>query len=261
MYMLATLRGPPRPKGFRCSAIGKKFTYGYKLHQEKLSKALKSLIWRCLCDKPKDRPDLITLHREIANALNAIKSRPYTPQQNLDPPEPQAPQEPEAPSKGPPPEKRIEIPIKDKGTEAIPAYKGGNDNGAKARPKDAATGTRTAPFIVPGGTKVLRRHVFMFCVVPKHVPEGKQEPIWFQATPDSTLRGLKDVIRNDAGLNLADDKQLIYLRLPNQPVLLMENMARMLSLYGVGQGTRLELWDDKDAHNAAEPEEPEFDVL
>src|SRR6202035_5447820 len=85
MYMLATLRGPPRPKGFRCSAMGKKFTYGYKLHREKLSKALKSLIWRCLCDKPKDRPDLMTLHKEIGTALNAIKSQPYIPQQQLDP--------------------------------------------------------------------------------------------------------------------------------------------------------------------------------
>jgi hypothetical protein len=258
MYMLATLRGPPRPKGFRCSAIGKKFTYGYKLHKERLSKSLKSLIWRCLCDKPKDRPDLITIHREIANALNAIKSRPFIPQQRLDPPEPQ---EPKAPPKGPSPENGIEIPIVDKGAEAGRADKGGKSKGAKARPKDLAIGTRTSPFIVPGSTKVLRRHAFAFCVVPKHLPEGKQEPIWFQATPDSTVRGLKHVIRVDAGLNLADEKQFIYLRLPNQPVFLMENMSRMLSLYGVGQGIRLELWDDKEAHDAAEPDEPEFDVL
>jgi hypothetical protein len=261
MYMLATLRGPPRPKGFRCSAIGKKFTYGYKLHREKLSKALKSLIWRCLCDKPKDRPDLMTLHKEIGTALNAIKSQPYIPQQQLDPPEPQEPQEPKEPSKGSPPEKGIEIPLADKGAEARPVDKGAKDKGTKARPKDVATGTRTAPFIVSGSTRVLRRHDFTFCVVPKHLPVGKQEPIWFQATPDSTVRGLKHVIRNDAGLNLADDKQFIYLRLPNQPVLLMEKMARMLSLYGVGQGMRLELWTDKEAHDEAEPEEPEFDVL
>jgi len=267
--MLATLRGPPRPKGFRCSAIGKKFTYGYKLRKERLSKALTSLIWRCLCDKPKDRPDLMTLHKEIATALNAIKNRPYIPQQQLDPPEPQQPQQPhvhKGPSKRPPLEKGIEISLVDKGTEAKPADNGANDKvakdkGAKARPKDAATGTRTAPFIVPGSTKVLRRHAFTFCVVPKHLLEGEQEPIWFQAAPDSTVRGLKHVIRSDAGLNLADEKQFIYLRLPNQPVLLMENMARMLLLYGVGQGMRLELWTDKEAHDEAEPEEPEFDVL
>jgi hypothetical protein len=228
MYMLATLRGPPRPKGFRASAIGKKFTYGYKLHREKYSKALKALIWRCLCDKPKDRPDLRTLHKEIATALNAIKSRHTIAEQRLDPPEPRDP------SKGPPP-------------TTVPA--------------DAATGTRTAPFIVPGGVKVLRKMHFTFSVVPKHLPEGMQEPIWFRATPDSTLKQLKNTIRVDAGLKLTDDKQFIYMRVPGRPTILLDNMARMLSLYGVEQGVRLELWDSRKAHDEAEPDEPEFDVL
>lgn len=101
----------------------------------------------------------------------------------------------------------------------------------------------------------------MFCVVPKHLPEGKQEQIWFRATADSTLRGLKQVIRDDVGFNLADEEQFIYLRLPGQPVLLLTNMARLLSLYGVGQDMRLELWTDQKAHDDAEPDEAEYDVL
>lgn len=251
MYMLATLRGPPQPRGFRCSAIGKKFTYGYKLHREKYSKALKSLIWRCLCDKPKDRPDLLTIHKEIASALRAISRFPFAAgsEQQLELPEPQPPKEP---PKGPPPDKGIEIPLADKAIGA---------RSTKPRPKDAATGTRAAPFIVPGRTKVLRKRAFSFCVVPKFLPQGKQEPIWFRAYPDSRVMDLKKVIREDAGLDVADDTQFIYMRIPDQPVLLLENMARMLSLYGVGQDFRLELWTDREAHDAAEPDESEFEVL
>lgn len=269
MYMLATLRGPPRPKGFRCSAIGKKFTYGYKLQKRGYSKGLKSLIWRCLCDKPRDRPNLTTLHTEIASSLIAISKLPLASrsEMQLEFPEPQPPKEP---SKGPLPKEGIDIPAEgvgaaagatDQGTPAGPAKSAATDKGVRARPEDAATGTRAAPFIIPGSTKVLRNRTFSFSVVPKHLPEGKQEPIWFRACLDSKVNDLKRVIREDAGLNLADETQFLYLRLAGQPVLLMDNVTRMLSLYGVAQGFRLELWTDKEAHDAAEPDEGEFDVL
>lgn len=83
MYQLATLGGPPAPREIRITdpevELGQRYTflsYGEKLHQmESYSSHLKTLIWRCLAEKPVDRPDLDILHDNIGLALEYFQSQ------------------------------------------------------------------------------------------------------------------------------------------------------------------------------------------
>ncbi len=184
MYQLATLRCPPRPIAFQASAIGGRSTYGPDLEGVAYSNTLKRLIWRCLCERPRDRPQLNMLHKEIATCIIAIKGFPLSETEIWSPPEPLGP-----PQETPP-------------AEAV-------------RPV-TPTGTEAAPFIIEGrppseNPPVISRSFKFFVKLGICVP-GHPRAFWFRASENSTLGDLKDNIPN-FGYTIPPDRQLFHLRL------------------------------------------------
>jgi hypothetical protein len=99
--------------------------------------------------------------------------------------------------------------------------------------QQAGTGSRDAPFNIDSPS---RRGKFTFYVISCYYEPAETEKIWFQESPESTVRGLKYTLQTKVARHFhdfSDERMTLELRVPMEPEVVLKDGTRTLRSYGV----------------------------